>query len=221
MNFMLSHLTLLFLFLFSACSHLKSQKIQNEKNDILMTYLQGVGEGRGRLGVNGHQYLFSFDALLKENNDWILAANIPLHGEEVLLLSNLKKEKNGVEDISGLEVRIEQGIGEYLKSQKKSPRLAQVFLSELRSLMRLVLHQKLALNVECSETECKMGESIYQVKTKNQEISLKKSLDSEFEIEYVAMNLTDSIFKRSNVFLHSKNKKSSTPTLLSLELFWK
>lgn len=211
--------SLLFILLVSSCSLFKSQNIQNEKVETLLTYLKGEGEGKGRLGIGQNQYLFGFDAIFKENNDWILAANIPLHGEEILLLPDLKQETDNVSS-QGLERRIELGISDYLKSQKKNPQMAQVFMLELRRLMRLVFVQKLGLELKCSETECRMGEVIYQVKASSKQISLKKDLNSEYEIEFTAMNLTDSIFKRTNIYLHSKNKSSTAPTLLSLELFW-
>lgn len=211
--------TLIFIFLLSSCSLFKSQSIQDQKVTELISYLKGEGEGKGRLGINQQQYLFSFDALLKENSDWILAANIPLHGEEILVLSNLKSEK-GDESREGLEVRIERGISEYLRSKKQSPELAGKFLLELRRIMRLVLAHKLNAPVNCSETQCQMGDVVYQVEANSKQLTLKKSLTDDYEIEFAALNLTDSIFKRSNIFLHSKNKSKTTPALLSLELFW-
>ena len=212
--------TLIFLFSLSACSLFKSQNIQDKKVTELVSYLQGEGEGKGRLGINQQQYLFSFDAILKENNDWLLAANIPLHGEEILVLSNLKNEKAD-ESREGLELRIERGISDYLRSKKQSPELAGKFLIELRRIMRLVLARKLNEPVKCTDTECQMGDVVYQVEANSKQLSLKKSLSDEYEIEFAALNLTDSIFKRSNIFLHSKNKSKTTPALLSLELFWK
>lgn len=207
------------MFSLSACSLLKHENVQDKKVTELLSSLIGVGEGRGRLGINQQQYLFSFDALLKNKTDWILAANIPLHGEEILVLSNLEKEK-GNELREELEVRIERGISEYLRSKKQSPELAGKFLLELRRIMRLVLAPKLDLAVECTENQCRMDEVIYQVEATDKQLSLKKSISDEYEIEYTALNLTDSIFKRSNVFFHSKNKSKNTPALLSLELFW-
>ncbi len=219
---MLSRIYLLILFVtVSSCSLFKSQNIQEKKIEDLVSYLQGTGEGKGRLGINRQQYLFGFDALLKENNDWILAANIPLHGEEVLMLRNLEKVSVDEDKADGLEIRIQQGISDYLKSQKQSPHLSKDFLLELRTIMRLILHKKLGLELSCSQKECRIGEAIYQVEATSKQLSLKRSLSKDFEIEFTAMNLTESIFRRSNIYLQSKNKSSSALTLLSLELFWK
>ena len=219
---MLSRIYLLILFVtVSSCSLFRSQNIQEKKIEDLVSYLQGTGEGKGRLGINRQQYLFGFDALLKENNDWILAANIPLHGEEVLMLRNLEKVSVDEDKADGLEIRIQQGISDYLKSQKQSPHLSKDFLLELRTIMRLILHKKLGLELSCSQKECRIGEAIYQVEATSKQLSLKRSLSKDFEIEFTAMNLTESIFRRSNIYLQSKNKSSSALTLLSLELFWK
>jgi hypothetical protein len=219
---MLSRTCYLYLFLLlSSCSLFKGQNIQDKNIMDLVSYLRGTGEGNGRLSINRQQYLFGFDALLKQNDDWILAANIPLHGEEVLRLRDLRKESVGEVEQDGLELRIEQDISEYLRLQKQSPAMAKTFILEIRRIMRFVLHKKLGLEVTCSKVECKIGDGIYRVETTSHQFSLKKSLSRDYEIEYSAMNLTDSNFRRSNIFLHSKNKSSPSKTLLSLELFWK
>ncbi len=219
---MLSRLyPILILCFLCSCSVFKGQNIKNNKIETLLTYLNGEGEGKGRLGINQNQYLFGFEAFLKDQKDWILAASIPLHGEEIIRLQNLKVAESDESYDEGLELRIERGLSEYLRSKKQSPEVGHLFLKELRQLMRFVLHKKLGVKVICAESECRMGESTYQVKVTGQQINLIKKLNSDYEIEYVASSLTDSIFKRSNIFLHSKNKSSSAPPLLSLELFWK
>jgi hypothetical protein len=218
---MLSRLYILvLLFALSACSLFQNQNIQDKKIEDLLSSLQGTGEGKGRLGINRQQYLFSFDALLKENNDWLLAANIPLHGEEILVLPNLSSENELGSGHNDLGLRIEEGIRSYLKSQKQSPALAKTFLLELRTIMRLVLHKKLHLEIICAQKVCSLGDAVYQVEATSKQLSLKKSLSDEYEFEFAAMNLTNSIFRRSSIFLHSKNKQSAPSTLLSLELFW-
>ena len=208
------------MFALTGCSLIQNQNIQDKKIEDLISFLQGTGEGKGRLGINRQQSLFSFDALLKENTDWLLAANIPLHGEEILILRDLRKENDAGSGQDDLGVRIEEGIRAYLKSQNQSPELAQTFLLELRTIMRLVLHKKLHLEMMCFQKVCSLGDAVYQVEATSKQLSLKKSLSDGYEIEFAALNLTNSIFRRSSIFLHSKNKQSTTSTLLSLELFW-
>jgi hypothetical protein len=72
----------------------------------------------------------------------------------------------------------------------------------------------------CLEQECHIGGTVYRVEATSKQLSLKKSLSDKYEIEFAAMNLTNSIFRRSSIFLHSKNEQSAPSTLLSLELFW-
>jgi hypothetical protein len=161
---MLSRLHILFLlFSLSSCSVFRSQNIQDKKIKDLLSYLPGIGEGKGRLGIDRHQYLFSFDAILKENNDWLLAANIPLHGEEILIFKDIRKEYEFESSNNDFGQRIEQEIRAYLISQKQSPDLAKSFLIEMRTIMRLVLHQKLGLEIMCLEQECRIGETVYRV----------------------------------------------------------
>jgi hypothetical protein len=218
---MLSRLNFLFLlFSLSSCSLFRSQNIQDRKIKDLIPFIQGTGEGKGRLGINRQQYLFGFDAILKENNDWLLAANIPLHGEEILILKDLTNEIDPEPSNNDLGIRIKEGIKSYLESQKQSPELAKTFLIELRTIMRLVLHQKLGLQIICSDQECHIGKSVYQVEANSKQLSLKKSLADDYEIEFAALNLTDSIFRRTSIFLRSKNQQSPPSNLLSLELFW-
>jgi hypothetical protein len=205
---------------FSSCALFQGTNLSDKKVEELVDYLKGTGEGKGRLGINQHQYLFGFEAVLKENHDWILAANIPLHGEELLILRDLRKAKVADNEGESLEARIENGIADYLKSQKKSPKLAKLFLVELRQMMRLVLHKEIGEKVSCHHNECKIGDSVYLVEAKSQQLSIKKILPSDFEIEYIAQNLTDSIFRRGNIFLHSKTSSQPREPLLSLELFW-
>lgn len=208
------------LLMFSSCALFKSANIQDKKIEELLSFLPAEGEGRGRLGLHSNQYLFGFEAVLKENKDWLLAANIPLHGEEILLFPDLQKTESLNETTDGLELRIERGISDYLVSQKKSPALGKTFLLELRGIIRLVLHRQLGEKVTCSKEECRFGENIYQVKSSSEQLALKKSIGQEYEIEFVALNLKGSHFKRTSIFLHSQNRASSAPSLLSLELFW-
>lgn len=221
MKGMLSRIFVLIIFLvLTSCSLFRGHSIQDNKLEELLTYLPAEGEGKGRLGLHSNQYLFGFEALLKENRDWVLAANIPLHGEEVLLFTDLNKSNVAEEATDGLEKRIERGIREYLLSQKKSPDLGKTFLKELRSIIRLTLHRQLGNNIVCSSDACEFDGNIYQVKSTSQQLSLKKTIGQDYEIEFVALNLKATKFKRTSVFLHSQKRTSSTPALLSLELFW-
>jgi hypothetical protein len=225
MGNMLSHiLSLIFLFTFSSCALFKSHNIKDKKIVSLLESVRVIGEGKGRLGIDNHQYLFSFDAILKDKSTWILAANIPIHGEEVLIFADLLKPIVESEGRDPLELRIEKGIADYLKQKKQSPRLAGLFIQELRGIIRFLLNQELGIQISCQfegEAEyCQDGHNRYLAEADAKKLSLKKNI-GDFQIEYVAQNLTESIFAKSSVYLYSKNTNDKQDTLLSLELFWK
>jgi hypothetical protein len=225
MGNMLSHiLSLKLLFLFTSCALFKSNSIQDKKIVSLLEAVSVIGEGRGRLGIDNHQYLFSYDAVLKDQTTWILAANIPIHGEEVLVFADLLKAKVDSEGRDPLEMRIEKGIADYLRQRKKSPRLAGLFIQELRGMIRFLLNKELGLKVSCQlegkDEYCQDGQNRYLAVADAKKLSLKKNI-GDFQIEYVAQNLTESIFTKSSIYLYSENPNNQQDTLLSLELFWK
>jgi hypothetical protein len=218
-------ITLIFFLVLTSCSLFKTHNVQDKNVVDLLAALQGVGEGRGRLGIRQNQYLFSYDAILKENADWLLAAMIPVHGEEVLILPNLKVSTVTSRTDRGLENRIEKGISDYLRAQKKSAALTRSFIQELRSIMRLILHRQLGLTLKCSSGQspykCTIDEVTYEIKVDSKQISINKKISDEYQIEFVAQNLTESFFSRSSFFLHTAHTSSKMTPLLSLELFWK
>ncbi len=185
----------------------------------LISSLKGEGEGKGRLGLGEHQYLFSFESLIKDDQDWILAASIPLHGEEILSLKNIREKTDSTKEYGRFELRMVRGIKDFLISQKKSPELADNFLQEFRSIIRLMLHRKLGLKIEC-ESQCRFEEQIYQLELTKSHLSFKKEILKDYEIELVESNLTGSFFKRTSIFFRLKGASLSSPPLLSLELFW-
>jgi hypothetical protein len=93
------------LLFFEACTMLKSS-IPKDAH-LALSSVQVLGEGKGRLGIKGQQYVFGLESLLNEKQDWILSASIPLHGEEILAFKNLKQKKNSEQEDS-LEKRIEK-----------------------------------------------------------------------------------------------------------------
>lgn len=213
-------LILLSFFLFS-CSLFKQQKPLDQNNLKLISYLKAVGEGRGRLGFEEQQHLFSFDAILKENTDWLLAVSIPLHGEEVLIFPNLKSSEMPSSTTNSLGSRIEQGISEYLKSKKQSSELTGKFLKELRSMIRLSLHRQLGIKVDCQPESCEMEGQTYKVSSTSKQLLIKKLISEDHRIELVGENLTESFFSKMSFSLHSEKPSDKPKAILSLELFWR
>ncbi len=197
-----------------------AHNLDEKKIEELLAYFPAEGEGRGRLSLQKNQYLFGFEALLKQNDEWILATNIPLHGEEVLKFSDLKRSQETFKIRHGMELKIEKGIGDYLIGQKKNPRLAKIFLEELRSLVRLIVHRQLGIKMNCTMSSCQIDESIYQIKSSPKQLSFKKKIQEGHEIEFVALSLKGTQFKRTSIFFRSINAADSSPPILALELFW-
>jgi hypothetical protein len=199
----------------AACSLFRERvSLQTIELKDLMAGVQIEGEGRGRLGIDQHQYLFSYEALLQENKDWILAVAIPLHGEEVMILGDLSQAKGPEQERAAFETRIRG----HLPSS-----ISQDFIREMRGLIRLILAPKLSLSTHCTQESpsrylCELDQQKYEIEIAERTFKIKKNLHHSFFLELRAENLTDSVFTKSSFFLHSN--QSSHP-LLSLELFWK
>ncbi len=180
-----------------------------------------VGEGRGRLSFKQQQYLFSFDAVLKENKDWIFAAIIPLHGEEVLVLRSLDQTQIAQKSARSLEARIEQELA--LESKDE---MAESFMQDLRSLNSFLLASELGHQRICHESspevyQCTFKESQFQLFVTDKDIRVKKITRSPYVLEVHAQNLTDSFFTKTSYHFYSREIGPELGSHLDLELFWK
>src|SRR4051812_39014836 len=92
------------LLLVSSCSLFKPNKtLHSSDAEKLLDSVKMTGEGRGRLTLGQSQYVFSVDSILKDDFDWILAVAIPLHGEEVMILPDLRKSQVANEETESFE----------------------------------------------------------------------------------------------------------------------
>lgn len=200
-------------FLLTSCALFKAQPSLKDKNvQELLTKVKSEGEGRGRLTSGGQQNVFSFESALKENSDWMLAVSIPLHGEELMVVPHLKKEKSQKNELQGFDQRLRQALTSELGSKK----LAEEYIQSLRGFLRLLNHKALGLSLNCSEqsdvTLCQLEKETYKLRV------VKNSLEIETDdkVKVSALNLTDSFFSQTVFSLRSAQKE-----LLTLELFWK
>jgi len=213
-------LTILLLILTSCAS---KPSLKDKSIDQLLSSIRTEGEGKGRLGLQQQQYLFSYEALMKENTDWLLAATIPLHGEEVMVLPRLK-ESNPVNDTQdALQLRIETALNQHFKDKTLRP-VSQSFINEMRSLLRFVNSSKLQIKKNCGEVSheestCTMDGEKFGITSVKDKVLIKKDLGQGHFLELEALNLTGSFFQRTNFFLRSESQKDAS--ILSLELFWK
>lgn len=212
------------LFLVTSCSLFKSgPSLTSQNPEKLLDAVRMTGEGRGRLTLGQSQYVFSVDSVLKDDFDWILAVTIPLHGEEVMILPDLRKSQITDEETESFEERIEKEFQRLKLNQKLT---SKQFLKELRSLIRFGLANKLSLKRDCkaqqSEFVCVLDGEKFLINVNEKEFNINKSLGDQNSLQLVAKNLTDSFFAQTEIRLYSNEhdlqKKTSS---FSLELFWK
>lgn len=206
---------ILILILSVSCSTVK----KTEGVEKSLAAIKVIGEGRGRLGIEPQNYLFSFDAVLKDKKDWILAVMVPLHGEEVMILHDLRNAKPPVTTLESFEERIEHE----LRNRKKLGNLKSgEFVIHIRSMIRFILARELGLDRACQGEVCRLDSENYQVLLSEKNISVKKEISVDYTLELIAENLTDSFFNRTNFYLRDgKDDSKKSPPVLSLELFWK
>jgi hypothetical protein len=194
------------------------------KPEKLLDAVKLTGEGRGRLsfGKFHNQYVFGVDSILNEKNDWIMAVSVPLHGEEVMVLSNLKQKEVENDNSDSFENRIQS---EFNKLELSGHPSAEEFLKELRSLIRFHLAGQLGLERNCKmsqkEGECTLDEEKYQIGFLRNELKINKRFSKEQIIQLSAQNLTESFFTKINIRLYERTRDmDKNNPALSLELFW-
>jgi hypothetical protein len=206
---------LFLLFLLSSCGLFSPRdSLLTKKTSDLVGSLQIVGEGRGRLTVENKQNVFSFDAIFKDDSDWIFAASIPLHGEEVLILPAIRETQfNKAHRPSEFERRLIH----ILRSQKQWKITPREFKMRLRSLIRFLLASKLQQELRCDSEMCHSDKTIFKTSITKEVFSIEEVNQKQFFLLAQGRNLTDSFFTQTVISLYDMNKK----LIFSLELFWK
>ncbi len=215
---------MLILLFVSSCSlfrtgpSLKSKDIKNLLDSIKMT-----GEGRGRLSLGQTQYVFRIDGEINENSDWILAVTIPLHGEEVMILPNLRKAQVPYGVSESFEARIDR---EFHRSKTANRPSFQEFFKELRFLIRFAIAKKLALHSSCASSQtgfiCELDGQKFQIEVSDREFTINKYMANKNKLQLVAKNLTNSFFQQTSIRLFSnENDIWKENSGFALEFFWK
>lgn len=196
--------------------------MENKTIDSMVKSIKVIGEGRGRLGIGQQNYLFSCEAGLKDQ-DWMLAVSVPLHGEEVMILHEIKRLNPATTKRESFELRIDHEMRNRLSLGKISGRDVT---RELRSIIRFVMSSELDLKKECQLQdqniyECKMDQDVFHVARNSDSITIKKNIKDTHYFELIGENYSDSAFQRTNFYLRSQQEKAKSQALMSLELFWK
>lgn len=216
---MFKHMALLFFV--SSCALFRGEpSLESIDKAKLLEAVKVTGEGKGRLTLGDSQYLFGVDSVLNEDKDWVLAVQIPLHGEEVMILHDLKKVSIDNEETETFELRIAREF-KRLKIQLSS----EEFLEEMRSLIRFILARELDIKRDCVPQKdtlvCKQDGEIYTIRTEKEEFRIEKILQKNFVLQVVAKNLTKSFFNRTDILLHSSSSKNlNKSSSFSMEFFW-
>lgn len=213
----ITHL-LLFLLL-SSCALFKSDSSLNDSTmDQILDSIKVLGEGRGRLGIDKQSYLFSYEALLNEHTDWVLAVAVPLHGEEVMILHDMREKTIETSTQESFEARIENEVRQRreLKGLK-----GDEFVREIRSFIRFILAKKLSLKRVCRDQECELEGEKFAVQYTKERVYIRKNISSTFVFELNAENLTEGHFGRTNFLLRPRVDGNLSSSVMSLELFWK
>ena len=190
---------------------------------MLLEAVQLTGEGRGRLTLGESQYLFGFESALQDNYDWILGVEIPLHGEEIMILSDLRRKTIKDPKVESFEARIAK---DYRRLKLDKILSTEEFIREFRSLVRFNEAKKLGLHRICSapsvDMVCELDGEKYLVTTTDKEFYISKPLKRGAMIVLSGAVLTKSFFERTHLRLYSQKENfAQKKSALSLELFWK
>ena len=205
----------------SSCALFKQSPSLNDKDpQDLLKSVKITGEGKGRLSLGMNQYVFSVDSVLQDL-DWILAVSIPLHGEEVMILKNLKQKVLQDDETESFEERIRLEFKQRKLDKVISP---EKFLSELRLMVRFILASELNLNRHCdahnSAYVCELEGEKFTISVTEKKFSIHKLLMNGHKLELVAQNLTDSFFSKNDFHLYVDQESAPQNPAFSLELFW-
>jgi hypothetical protein len=188
----------------------------------LLNSIKLTGEGRGRLTLGESQHVFSVDSVLNEENDWIFAVSIPLHGEEVMILSDIKNPQINQNEFSSFEERIAR---EFKRLKLNQILTTEKFMQELRLLIRFGLSPRWGQKRDCrpqqNESVCELDGEQFIVQVLETEIKIKKLLGQGKSLQIVAKNLTDSFFQKTDIILflnEVQEEKKVSP--FSIEIFW-
>ena len=212
-----------FLLLFSGCALFKgTTSLKNQDKQKLLEAVKVTGEGKGRLSLGQNQYVFSVDSILNEDKDWILAVAIPLHGEEVMILPDLRKSFVTNAETETFEQRIKR---EFRARRLERAISSDEFLKELRSLIRFIQGKDLGLTRHCDaqkdEMLCTLDGEKYLVSATEKKFYIQKFLGKGKTLEVVAKNLTDSFFSNTDFHLYTNGTEfTQREPAFSLELFW-
>jgi len=212
-----------FIFFITSCAFFRPEaSLKTKDKEFLLNAVRLTGEGRGRLTLNQRQYVFNVDSVLNEDYDWILAVSIPLQGEEVMILPDLRQKEIHDHETESFEKRI--GI-EFRRLKLDRLIGSEEFLNELRSIIRFNLStswgQKRYCLTKGENLICEIDKERFNIDVSDKELTVNKTLRKGMILQLVAKNLTESFFRQTEIRLYSNEKDlQARKSSFALELFW-
>lgn len=178
-------------FLFVSCSLFEQQTISSNPS-VEASRICLSAEGRGRLLVSGHKFLFNFSsALERESSEWYMSLSFPLYGEETFLVSWDEK------GLLNFDASFENKI---LKDkQRVDPEMLHLFLKKWAALIVEIDQLKKQKNVD------KSFNSEFNWTSSRRSLIAVSNLSKNESIRLEFKNLIDSnYFGRYDIFMRSK-----------------
>lgn len=188
--------------------------IKDPAFDQLWEKVSMEGEGRARLEVGTESWVFSFDAIVKEN-DWIAAISIPLHGEEVFSFPGLHRPIPGsVAGKDDFRWQIEAALEAASRERKLNySELGSDFALHFHHLLRWVHGEKWGLKKSCAAKDetawsCRWDglNSSWTWNPQKEEFTGDFILKTSWIMRVVFKNLTDQQFKRVTLEIIRENE---------------
>lgn len=162
---------------------------RNPENEIAKICLNL--DGNGRLGVQGHKYVFSAETMLdEEHNKWIMGMNFSLHGQELIEL-----------DLSGDESFFKEKVQERILRENAgvNPERLELFMQRWAELIKEIIHYKKGENRNSNFFEWSVENKKLIASTK---VAEKNVLTAEF------YNIENGAFSRMDFLLDTGESAS-------------
>jgi hypothetical protein len=218
-----------FLIFLSLAGCASVSRTQDSNWEQLWSKVRMQGEGKARLEVGAESWVFSYEAILKEQ-DWLMAIQIPARGEEVLAFPGLNQvQPSIVPDAADFRWRIVQALREASEEKRLAfPQLGQEFVAKMHWLLRWVHATELGLKRDCiavpqdNAWQCSWDDvrSRWQWWSRKQELVAEIEIRPGWRMRATFRNLTDSVFKRVTYEI-IRETSSGESTELRQEFFFR
>lgn len=130
----------LLLIILSSCSLFKNLSLNANVSSAIKRVCLNA-DGNGRLSVNGHKYLFSYETLYDQQElKWAMSLNFPLNGQKIIELKLDSNESEMTQKIEEMILKDKKGVDPI--KLEKFMKLWAIFVKELIFLKEEKLNLK-------------------------------------------------------------------------------